>query len=88
MYITPFIIFQSSHLITCVEFCEVGDIPDEGEDDNWHYIDCAGQTCEPAKNSFQRYSRDAKRIKRTKRIKKIKRYQETRIENISRWTGL
>ena len=49
LYITPFIIFHSN-LIAGVEFCEVGDIPDEGEADDWHHIDCAGQACKPAKN--------------------------------------
>ena len=44
----PFIIFQPFHLIAGVELCEVGDIPDEGEDDDGHHVDCAGQAGEPA----------------------------------------
>ena len=40
----------------------MGDIPDEGEDDDGHHVDCAGQAREPAKKGFERLPRDAKRI--------------------------
>ena len=31
----------------------MGDIPDEGEDDDGHHIDCAGKAREPAKKALK-----------------------------------
>ena len=36
-------------LVAGVELSKVWDVPEKCEDDNWHHIDCARQTGEPAK---------------------------------------